>query len=140
MSKTAGSSLIGRRALGLLLLTAGAAGLVVPTWRAEVLNRRETALLLTVQEALQRYHVAEELYPKRLMPGAELVALLQKGEFLPQEFLNPWSDQPYGKEGEDRLRYRTDPLAETYELIVLEKDGTEEKWRLDSTAHQSLEE
>jgi len=126
--------------IGLLLLVVATVGMVMPAWRAERLDRRERAMLLQVQEALQRYHVAEELYPKRPMSGLELVVLLQEREFLPKAFANPWSGFHYEKAGEDRLRYRTDPTAETYELIVLEKDGTKEKRRLDSTAHQSLEE
>lgn len=131
---------LGIKGIGLVLLAMGAVGLVLPAWRAERLDRRERDLLLQVQEALQRYHVAEELYPKRPMPGGELIVLLQEREFLPREFRNPWSGSVYDKASEDRLRYRTDPAAETYELIVLEKDGTSEKRRLDSTAHQSLEE
>jgi hypothetical protein len=130
----------GIRIIGLLLLVMGSVGLVWPAWRAERLDRSERELLLQVQEALQRYHVAEELYPKRPMPGGELIDLLQEREFLPKDFGNPWSGSVYDKTSEDRLRYGTDPVAETYELIVLQKDGTTEKRRLDSTTHQSLEE
>lgn len=140
MSHTQGYTSLGGRMIGLLLLVVATVGMVMPAWRAERLDRRERAMLLQVQEALQRYHVAEELYPKRPMSGLELVVLLQEREFLPKTFPNPWSGFHYEKAGEDRLRYRTDPVAETYELIVLEIDGTKEKRRLDSTAHQSLEE
>lgn len=140
MSQSLGYTSLGGRLIGLLLLVTATAGMVTPAWRAERLDRRERAMLLQVQEALQRYHVAEELYPKRPMQGLELVVLLQERDFLPKDLANPWSGLIYEKGGEDRLRYRTDPAAESYELIVLDQDGAKEKRRLDSTTHQSLEE
>jgi hypothetical protein len=47
---------------------------------------------------------------------------------------------PYTSASEDDwLRYRTDSLAETYELTVLFPGTEEVEFRLDSTKNQSLE-
>jgi hypothetical protein len=106
-------------------------------------ERKVRAMLLTVQEALQRYHVDEELYPSRMMSGTELVKFLSEHSFLDPAIQNPWTGVPYGEsEGDvqsDFLRYRTDGLAETYELIVTFPDSDEVQFQLDSTEHQSLE-
>lgn len=103
-------------------------------------ERRIRAMLLTVQEALQNFHVKEEIYPRDLMSGAQLVHFLKKEGFLETDLENPWTRKPFGEKGEpDGLRYRTDMIAETYELVVF-KPGTEiEQFRLDSTENQSLE-
>ncbi len=98
-------------------------------------------MLLEMQEALQKYHVEEELYPKRMMPGGELAQLLTDNGFLEEEVRNPWTGELYSEsKGEDWLRYRTDGLAETYELIVSFPNSEQEQFRLDSTENQSLEE
>ena len=128
------------RITGLVGVLAIGAILLVPPWLEKRTERRVRGMLLTVQEALQRYHVKEELYPKRMMPGHELVKLLVEGGHFEDPPLNPWSGLPYaGTAEEDWLRYRTDGLAETYELTVLVPGTEEVAYRLDSTKNQSLE-
>ncbi|MEM7601497.1 MAG: hypothetical protein AAF357_08790 [Verrucomicrobiota bacterium] len=128
------------RAIGLLLVAAVAAVLIGFPLAEKREERRIRTMLLTVQEALQNFHVKEEIYPRDLMSGAELVHFLKKEGFLETVVENPWTQQPFGTKGElDGLRYRTDTIAETYELVVF-KPGTEiEQFRLDSTENQSLE-
>ena len=114
-------------------------------------ERSVRVMLLTVQEALQRYHVDEEQYPPRAMTGTELVTMLHERSFLEAMILNPCTGRPYdggaaregaAREGaarEDHLQYRTDGLAETYELIVTDPESGTVQFQLDSTEHQSLE-
>lgn len=129
------------RGIGLLLVAAGGVVILGGPFREAREDRRVRAMLLEVQEALQNFHVREEIYPRRIMDGGELVAFLSEAGFLDEPLANPWTGSPFGGEGDDdRLRYRTDPLAETYELIVLEPDSEEVRFRLDSTENQSLEE
>lgn len=138
MASTIRSTFI--RLVGLLLVVAAALILVGLPLAEKRTERRVRAMLLTVQEGLQRYHVAEELYPKKHMSGAELVQLLAEGGFVEKSLLNPWTGLPYsGNAGEDRLRYRTNSLAETYELAVFLPGTEEAEFRLDSTENQSLE-
>ena len=138
MASTIRSTFI--RLVGLLLVVAAALILVGLPLAEKRTERRVRAMLLTVQEGLQRYHVAEELYPKKHMSGAELVQLLAEGGFVEKSLLNPWTGLPYsGNAGEDRLRYRTNSLAETYELSVFLPGTEEAEFRLDSTDNQSLE-
>lgn len=128
------------RALGLLVVVAIGATVFVPPFLEKRTERRVRAMLLAVQEALQRYHVKEELYPKRMMDGHELVALLVSGGHLDESLANPWTGRPYhSAKDEDWLRYRTDSLAETYELTVLSPGTERVQFRLDSTKNQSLE-
>jgi hypothetical protein len=125
---------------GLLAVIAIGASILLPPLQAKRTERRVRAMLLSVQEALQRYHVKEELYPKRMMNGHELIKLLVDGEHLDATIVNPWTGAPYaGSSDEDWLRYRTDGLAETYELTVLVPGSERVQFRLDSTKHQSLE-
>ena len=128
------------RFAGLLLLVAVACLLISRPLAEKREERRIRTMLLTVQEALQNYHVKEEIYPRDLMTGAQLVHFLKKEGFLEKPPLNPWTQAEFGSAGErDGLRYRTDMIAETYELVVF-KPGTEiEQFRLDSTENQSLE-
>jgi hypothetical protein len=129
-----------RRLLGLLLVLAIGAAILLPPLQAKRTERRVRAMLLAVQEALQRYHVQEELYPKRMMNGHELVKLLVEGKHLNAGLSNPWTGKSYSvSPDEDWLRYRTDGLAETYELTVLSPGTERVEFRLDSTKHQSLE-
>jgi len=128
------------KSLGLLLILAIGGTILLPPLQAKRTERRVRAMLLTVQGALQRYHVKEELYPKRMMNGHELVKLLVDGGHLDAGLANPWTGRPYLSDaGEDWLRYRTDGLAETYELTVLSPGSERVEFRLDSTKHQSLE-
>ncbi len=124
-----------------LLLVIGAGGVLIGLPLAEKrTERRVREMLLTVQEGLQRYHVAEELYPKQAMKGGALVTLLTEAGFLDETLLNPWSGAPYQEGAEpDRLHYRTNSFAETYELLVHFPGSEEVQFRLDSTENQSLE-
>ncbi len=129
-----------RRGIGLLLVCAAGAGLLLPPLRAKRTEGRVRVLLLTVQEALQRYHVEEELYPKERMNGHDLAKQLVAGGHLDGTLANPWTGAVYADSPEeDWLRYRTDGLAETYELTVLSPGTDRVEYRLDSTKHQSLE-
>lgn len=128
------------RISGLVIVTLIAGLLIGPPLRQKRTERRVRAMLLAVQEGLQRYHVSEELYPKRMMSGQELVRLLSDSEFLDESIVNPWTGGDYVKDAKvDCLRYRTNNLAETYELIVYFPGTDEVQFRLDSTEHQSLE-
>lgn len=128
------------RTIGFLAVAAGAAAILVPPIEAKREERRIRAMLLTVQEGLQNYHVDEEIYPRRMMKGGGLVFFLEGEGFLEGGVSNPWTGEPYGEGADpDWLRYRTDALAETYELIVTEPDGETVRFRLDSTENQSLE-
>ncbi len=127
------------RVPGVILVAAVGVVLLGGPLREARLEKRVRALLLQVQEGLQRYHVAEELYPKRPLSGEELVKLLVGGKHLEAPPLNPWTLRSYGDGGEDWLRYRTDGAAETYELTVVAPDGESVLYRLDSTRNQSLE-
>lgn len=128
------------RLTGLLVVIAAAVVLIGLPLVEKRTERRVRAMLLALQEGLQRYHVAEELYPKKRMSGAELVQQLAEGGFLEETILNPWTGLPYaGGSGEDRLYYRTNSLAETYELVVTFPGTEEAEFRLDSTENQSLE-
>ncbi len=128
------------KSIGLLFILAIGASILLPPLQAKRTERRVRAMLLSVQEALQRYHVKEELYPKRMMNGHDLVKLLVDREHLDAGITNPWTGAPYAAStGEDWLRYRTDGLAETYELTVLSPGTERVEFRLDSTKHQSLE-
>jgi len=134
----AGSILV--RLVGLLSIAAIGALLVAPPLLEKRQERRVKSVLLDIQEALQEYHVDEELYPERMMSGRELVQLLTQRDFLDPDLPNPWSGGRYLEEGgEDWLEYRTGSLAETYELIVRKPHSDEVQFRLDSTENQSLE-
>lgn len=128
------------RALGLLVVIAAGVGLLLPAIRQKRVERRVRTMLLQVQDGLQRYHVAEEQYPREMMEGRELVGRLVEGGHLDAATVNPWTGGPYhSSEGADWLRYRTDGLAETYELTVFVPGSEEVAFRLDSTKNQSLE-
>ncbi len=106
------------------------------------LDGRVKMFLLEVQTALQGYHVKEELYPEKPMPGRQLIALLVKEGFLKAYPENPWTQKPYSttNQGKDWLRYRTDESAEIYELITFFPETDEVHFRLDSIENHSLEE
>lgn len=128
------------RLCGLLLVGAIGARLFVPPLLEKRSERRVRAMLLVVQEGLQRYHVAEELYPRKLLKGHELVGLLLADGHLKEAPANPWTGRAYtDPEDADWLRYRSDSAGETYELTVLYPGTEEVEFRLDTTKHQSLE-
>lgn len=97
---------------------------------------------LEIQRALQDYHVAEENYPKDYpLTGAQLIRLLIDTGHLREPPRNPWTGRPYQIDGagEDHFTYRSDELAETYELQAVDPVSGEPWLTLDSTEHQSLE-
>jgi hypothetical protein len=126
----------------LAILIAGTVIALWPFFREIRHEHQVKAMLLEVQRALQEYHVAEELYPKDFpLTGAQLIQLLIETGHLENPPRNPWTGHPYRLDGaeEDHLTYRSDQLAETYELQALDP-ATGEPWMtLDSTEHQSLE-
>jgi len=129
-----------QRTAGLLLVLVAGAILVFPELHEKRTERRIRATLLAVQEGLQRYHVKEELYPKNMMSGHELVTHLVASGFLDRDLTNPWTGDAYLDSAEkDWLRYRTNGLAETYELVVYFPGTEVVQFRLDSTENQSLE-
>ncbi|MDF1824512.1 MAG: hypothetical protein P1U68_07705 [Verrucomicrobiales bacterium] len=136
--KEAGSIFFRFSGLFLIVLAGGVLiGFPIAEKREE---RRVRDMLLIVQEALQNYHVAEEIYPREFMTGSQLVHFLTKEECLDIEVVNPWTGVAFGDIDEpDGLRYRTDSIAETYELVVYEPGTEIEQFRLDSTENQSLE-
>jgi len=130
------------RVAGTLLVAAGAFAILWSPVREKRLDDRVRGFLLEVQAGLQDYHVDEELYPTRPMRGKALIALLVEGEFLTAGIVNPWSGVRYleSADEDDRLRYRTNEVAETYELTALRPRSDTEHYRLDSVENQSLEE
>lgn len=130
------------RPLLIIALVAILVGVLWPSITAKRLDQQVRATLLTLQEALQKYHVDEELYPKQTpMTGAELIALLSESGQLETMPRNPWTGSVYSREPSpnDRIRYRTDQLAETYSLEALRIDRDEIHHIIDSTEHPSLE-
>lgn len=128
------------RFVGLLILIGAAAFLMASPIREARQERRVRSMLLDVQEGLQNYHISEELYPKQRMSGKALVSFLVDLGFLDETIVNPWTGEAYlDSEEEDWLKYNTDGLAETYELVVTYPGSEEVQFRLDSTENQSLE-
>ncbi len=131
------------RVLLTLTIAAVVLAFLLPAFSEKRLDRQVRATLLEVQQALQNYHVEEELYPVRTpMTGAELIKLLQETGHLSSPPFNPWTGAAYSSDDDrdsDRIRYRTDELAETYTLEALRPDSDEPHHTLDSTEHPSLE-
>lgn len=130
----------GKRIFGLLFVVAGIVILVAGPIMEKRTDRKVRAMLLQIQEGLQRYHIDEEIYPRRMQRGGSLVALLEDEGHLELPVINPWSGERYAFEADpDYLLYRTDELAETYELVVTFPGSEEVQFRLDSTKNRSLE-
>lgn len=126
-----------------LVLAAIVLAFLLPAFAEKRLDRQVRSTLLEVQEALQNYHVDEELYPiKTPLTGAELIAVLETSGHLTTTPQNPWTGAAYSPDdgpAADRIRYRTDENAETYVLEALRPDSDEPHHVLDSTEHPSLE-
>ncbi len=128
------------RAVGLLCVAVGAVAILFNPIAEARRERRIEEVLLSVQEALQRYHVQEEIYPKWAMKGGELVEFLHENAHLEETIMNPWVGGIYDGGNEvDRMTYETDDLAESYELTVRFLHSKKILFRLDSTENQSLE-
>ncbi len=98
--------------------------------------------LLTLQQALQKFHVDDEAYPRKTpMAGAELIRFLLEAEHLSAPPLNPATLLPYTLDGKeaDPILYTTDEQAETYSLKVVANGSNETLIIVDSTQHHSLE-
>lgn len=138
-----GKSLFVRGAIFLVIAGASCA-LLVPSIQVVRHEHQVKSVLLEVQQALQNWHVAEEVYPRQSpMTGAELISLLMESGHLENPPFNPWTGRLYEGVDEtpetDRIRYSTDELAETYSLKALKPAGDDVFLELDSTEHQSLE-
>ena len=99
-------------------------------------------LLLTVQPALQKYHVDQERYlPREKLSGSELISVLLDFGFLESRPLNPWTRQSWKLDGEepDYLVYETDPNFETYALRIVEPKTGQVILEIDSEENPSLE-
>lgn len=130
----------------LLCVAAAASAILLPPLRQARLEARGRACLLALQEGLQRYVVREEIYPRRTpLSGAELSRLLLGAEHIAAPPVNPVTARPYAPEASDSpepdwVEYRTDELAETYSLRLVDPSRPERPLlELDSTTHQSLE-
>jgi hypothetical protein len=99
-------------------------------------------LLLTVQSALQDYHVDQERYiPREKLTGSEIITVLADFEFLSDLPINPWSGVEWKLDGEepDFLVYETDPNFETYALKAIHPKSGKVTVELDSEENPSLE-
>ena len=131
-----------RRIFWLLIFVTGlgwvvASGIQKVRFEAEI--RR---MLLSVQTALQDYHVDQERYiPREKLTGTEIITVLSDFEFLDELPPNPWSGTAWKLDGEepDHLVYETDPNFETYALKALDPKSGEVMMELDSEENPSLE-
>lgn len=130
------------RSLLLILLAAGLLVISLPARNQIRLEYQARQTLLTLQQALQKFHVEDEAYPKQSpMSGSELIQFLIETGHLESPPPNPATLQPYSLEtGEpDQIIYTTDELAETYSLKMLQPGSDTPLLIIDSTEHQSLE-
>jgi hypothetical protein len=131
-----------KRFLYLALIFGSLAGLVTDRIQQVRHENRTRAVLLQIQEALQRYHVDQERYPPReSLAGAELVSLLIDFEFLDPAVLNPWTGKAWTIDGvePDHFRYGSDSTFETYSLQALDPKSGKIALEIDSVDHRSLE-
>jgi len=130
------------RALLLVLLVVGFFTILLPARNRVRLENQTKQTLLILQQALQKFHVEDEAYPKKTpMSGEELIQFLIESKHLDTPPLNPTTLRPYSFESgdPDRIVYTTDELAETYSLKVMEFDSDDIFFIVDSTEHHSLE-
>jgi len=131
-----------RKALFLFIPLTVALAVLAPNIQSVRREAQVKRTLLTIQHALQDFHVDKETYvPKMEMKGGELIALLNRLGFLKEPVLNPYTGQRYLLDGReiDRIRYRTDEAFETYALQALHFDRDDVWLEIDSVQHQSLE-
>lgn len=129
------------RFIALIPVLVGMAMILVPSIREKRLELRVRSTLLTVQEALQRLHVADEEYPRKRLSGHDLVKLLVDRKFLNPTLPNPWTGKSYLSDAsQDCLLYHSDQEGEIYNLSVVSPKSKRVLFQLDSTEHQSLEE
>jgi len=130
------------RALLLALLIVGFCAVLLPARNRVRLELQTKQTLLTLQQALQKFHVEDEAYPKKTpMSGEELIQFLIESKHLDTPPLNPTTLRPYSFESGDldRIVYTTDELAETYSLKAMKLDSDDIFFIVDSTEHHSLE-
>lgn len=131
-----------RKALFLLVPLTVAVAVLAPNIQHVRREAQVKRTLLTIQHALQDFHVDKETYvPKMEMTGGELISLLKRLNFLKEPVLNPYTGRDYALDGKetDRIRYRTDEAFETYALQALHFDRNDVWLEIDSVQHQSLE-
>ncbi|NOY00114.1 MAG: hypothetical protein GXP30_10330 [Verrucomicrobia bacterium] len=130
------------RTILIALLAAGLFTILRPARNHIRLEYQTKHTLLTLQEALQKFHVEDEAYPKKSpMSGTELIQFLMEERHLKSPPLNPATLKPYSLDDNepDRIIYTTDELAETYSLKALKPDSDDTFFIVDSTEHHSLE-
>lgn len=139
------------RALLLAVIATTALFILRPARDQIRLEFQSKQTLLVLQEALQKFHVEEEIYPEKTpLTGAQLIQLLMDGKHLAAPPLNPITLRPYAldsgdsnrshhTEEDDPIIYTTDELAETYSLKVLKPASEDTLFIVDSTEHHSLE-
>lgn len=116
---------------------------LLPAVREMQRDEAVKALLLTVQRAMQDYHVEFENYPTTSgLSGSDLIALLIENGHLEEPPYNPWTRRTWviPDEPTDYLVYETDGLAESYALITYRSAARKKVHHtLDSSENQSLE-
>lgn len=130
------------RAILLILLIVGFVTIVLPARNRVRVEHQSKQTLLTLQQALQKFHVEDEAYPKKTpMSGEELIQFLLESKHLGSPPINPITLLPYTFESgeEDHIVYTTDELAETYSLKITKADSDDILFIVDSTEHHSLE-
>ena len=131
-----------RRFAWLLLMSGLLAWPVANSLHRVQQTHRVRTLLLTVQRALQDYHVDQERYvPRPQLRCAALIAVLAAFGFLKPLPLNPWTGAPWKLDGNepDHLRYASDAEFRTYALRSLDPKTGKVLLEIDSVHHPSLE-
>ncbi len=106
-----------------------------------LLDQRVRSLILTIQQGVQRYHVAEEAYPPKSMSGIDLIKLLQERGELSDALANPWASGARFSESPtpNGIAYETDIFAESFAIIATDPETGDVLYRLDSSENPSLE-
>lgn len=131
-----------RRTFWILFFISGLSWLVASGIREVRHERAIRSMLLSVQTALQDYHVDQERYiPRESLTGSEIISVLSDFEFLSELPVNPWSGEMWKLDGvePDHLVYKTDSGFETYALRALDPKSGAVVMELDSEENPSLE-
>ena len=131
-----------RRILWLTLFIGSLAWLVLDGLGQVQKDAKIREMLLSVQAALQDYHVDQERYiPRQKLTGSEIISVLSDFEFLDELPPNPWTGSKWKIDGvePDFLVYETDPNFETYALKALDPETGKVAMEIDSEENPSLE-
>lgn len=131
-----------RRLLWITLFTTSLGWLISDGMRQVRLEADTRSMLLSVQTALQDYHVDQERYiPRQNLSGTEIITVLSDFDLLNELPLNPWTAIQWKLDGvePDHLVYETDPNFETYALRALDPESGEIVMEIDSESNPSLE-